>query len=53
MIKSSGFIRDVIAKHFHTILTFIELYWIFTFPISKLTINAKAKGNVVIDLFSV
>ena len=52
MIKSSGFVRDVIAKHFYTVLTTIEFQWIFIFPISGLTINAKATWNVFIGFFS-
>ena len=53
MIKPSGFVIDVIAKHFYTILTFIKFQRIFNFPISELTMNAKARGNVFIDFFSV
>ena len=53
MIKSSGFVRDVIAKHFYTILTCIKFQWISKLSISKLTINTKARGNVFIDFFIV
>ena len=53
MIKSSGFVIDVIAKHIYTILSSIKFQWIFNFPINELTINAKARGNVFIDFFSV
>ena len=48
MTKSSDFVFSVIAKHFYTILTSIKFQWIFNFPISKLTINSKARGNVLL-----
>ena len=53
MMKSSGFVRDVIAKHFYTILTSIEFQWILNLAISELAIHTETRGGVLINIFSV
>ena len=52
MIKSSGFVRDVIAKHFYAILTSIKFQWIFILSVSELAIQTETRWNVLIDNFS-
>ena len=49
MIESFGFVFDVIARHFYTILTSIEFQWIFNLSISKLAIRTETRKNVLID----
>ena len=54
LILHGGMVLDeidtcIIAKYFYTILTSTEVQRIFNFPLSKLTIIAKARGNVLID----
>ena len=53
MITSSGLIRGVIAKHLYAILTYIECQWIFNFPISELALHTDARGDVLVNNFSV
>ena len=53
VVKPSCFFFDVVAKHLYTILASVKFQWIFNWPMSKLAADAKARWNVVINLFGV
>ena len=49
MVEFTCFIRDVIAKHFYTILASIKFQWILYLSIRELAIHTKTRGNVMIN----
>ena len=51
MVKTLGFVFNVITKHFYTILTSIEFQWIFNLSIRERTNHAETRGDVLIDFF--
>ena len=53
MAKPSHFFLYVIAKHLYAILAPVKFQWVFNLPISKLAVNAKTRGDMLINFLGV
>ena len=53
MVKPSRFFLHVITKHLYAIFASVKFQWGTNLPISKLAVDTKARGGMLINLLGV